>query len=208
MKPREADSPPRNGSPWCIAPVNGTQYSRNHRPRRRRTGRHHPHWRRSDGAFCGIGFLAGRPGPRIPALAPSRDPSDLRITRRKGRPCQILESRTDTPSPEGYSRVVSWIDRETGQPIIAEAYGADGNPSKSSRWAVSPRSTACGNSRTSKCGTSVPTPAPCSSSATASASDLPVAPRLARRFNLGEHSLLWPSQLKTSKASRSRRPPR
>jgi hypothetical protein len=51
---------------------------------------------------------------------------DLRITRRKGRPCQILESRTDTPNPEGYSRVVSWIDRETGQPIIAEAYGADG----------------------------------------------------------------------------------
>jgi hypothetical protein len=51
---------------------------------------------------------------------------DLRITRRKGRPCQILESRTDTPSPGGYSRVVSWIDRETRQPIIAEAYGADG----------------------------------------------------------------------------------
>jgi hypothetical protein len=56
--------------------------------------------------------------------------TDLRITRRKGRPCQILESRPDLPSPQGYGRVVSWIDRETGKPILAEAYGADGTPFK------------------------------------------------------------------------------
>jgi hypothetical protein len=56
--------------------------------------------------------------------------TDLRITRRKGRPCQILESHTDQPNPNGYSRVVSWIDRETGKPILAQAYGADGQPFK------------------------------------------------------------------------------
>ncbi len=43
---------------------------------------------------------------------------------RKGRPCQLLSSR---PAPgaatNGYERVVSWIDTETGGLLIAEAFG-------------------------------------------------------------------------------------
>jgi len=55
---------------------------------------------------------------------------DFRITRRKGRPCQVLESRHPSPAAGGYAKVLSWIDRETGRPIIAEAYGADGEVMK------------------------------------------------------------------------------
>lgn len=45
---------------------------------------------------------------------------------RKGRPCRILESITnDSTSP--YVRVRSWIDLEHLQPLIAEAYDAQGN---------------------------------------------------------------------------------
>jgi hypothetical protein len=55
---------------------------------------------------------------------------DLRITRRKGRPCRVLESRTNNPGTNGYARVLSWIDRETGKPILAEAFDANGDPFK------------------------------------------------------------------------------
>lgn len=43
---------------------------------------------------------------------------------RKGRPCQVLYSQPP-PGAEtnGYTRVVSWIDTETGGPLLAEAYG-------------------------------------------------------------------------------------
>jgi hypothetical protein len=49
---------------------------------------------------------------------------------RRGRPCYVLESRNPNPAPQGYSRVVSWIDRESaakdgGGIILAEAYGPD-----------------------------------------------------------------------------------
>ncbi len=45
---------------------------------------------------------------------------------RKGRPCRILESAT-TDSSSPYVRVRSWIDLEHLQPLIAEAYDAQGN---------------------------------------------------------------------------------
>ncbi len=51
----------------------------------------------------------------------------LKIKMRKGRPCQILESINPDPSAKGYTRVLSWIDRETRKPIIAEAYAPDGS---------------------------------------------------------------------------------
>jgi hypothetical protein len=45
---------------------------------------------------------------------------------RRGRSCYVLESINPQPKPGGYSRVKSWIDKETSGPIEAEAYGADG----------------------------------------------------------------------------------
>ena len=45
---------------------------------------------------------------------------------RKGRPCRVLESTNPQPTKDGYSRVVSWIDRETDGLILADAYGPDG----------------------------------------------------------------------------------
>lgn len=45
---------------------------------------------------------------------------------RRGRSCYVLESRNPHPAPGGYSRVVTWVDRESEQPLQAEAYGADG----------------------------------------------------------------------------------
>lgn len=51
---------------------------------------------------------------------------DLKIKMRKGRPCQVLDSLPADGQTRGYSRVRSWIDRETGKPIIAEAYDQKG----------------------------------------------------------------------------------
>jgi hypothetical protein len=51
---------------------------------------------------------------------------EARIRMRKGRPCRVLESRNPDPAALGYTRVLSWIDRETGKPILAEAYAPDG----------------------------------------------------------------------------------
>jgi hypothetical protein len=50
----------------------------------------------------------------------------LKHEMRRGRPCQVLESRNPDPSPDGYSRVVSWIDNETLGIVQAEAYDAKG----------------------------------------------------------------------------------
>lgn len=50
---------------------------------------------------------------------------EARIRMRKGRPCKVLESVNPAPGTSGYVRVRSWIDSETGQPILAEAYGRD-----------------------------------------------------------------------------------
>ncbi len=44
---------------------------------------------------------------------------------RRGKPCYVLESINPRPEPEGYTRVVSWIEKESGAPIQAEAYGSD-----------------------------------------------------------------------------------
>src|SRR5579859_2184046 len=46
---------------------------------------------------------------------------------RRGRACKVLESTNPHPSPNGYSRVVSWIDNETLGIVQAEAYDTNGN---------------------------------------------------------------------------------
>lgn len=43
---------------------------------------------------------------------------------RKSRPCKVLESINPNPQPGSYSRVLSWIDNETGGLLRAEAYDA------------------------------------------------------------------------------------
>jgi len=45
---------------------------------------------------------------------------------RKGRVCQVLESTRPNPPPGAYARVVSWLDKETGGPLLAEAYDRQG----------------------------------------------------------------------------------
>lgn len=45
---------------------------------------------------------------------------------RRGRSCKVLESMNPNPLPNGYSRVVSWIDNETLGIVQAEAYDANG----------------------------------------------------------------------------------
>jgi len=51
----------------------------------------------------------------------------LKHEMRRGRSCRVLESTNPNPSPNGYSRVVSWIDNETSGIVQAEAYDAKGN---------------------------------------------------------------------------------
>jgi hypothetical protein len=41
---------------------------------------------------------------------------------RRGRACKVLESTNPSPSTNGYARVVSWIDNESGGIVQAEAY--------------------------------------------------------------------------------------
>ncbi len=48
----------------------------------------------------------------------------------RNRSCFKLESTNPNPEPGGYSRVVTWIDKETGGPMQADAYGADGKKLK------------------------------------------------------------------------------
>jgi hypothetical protein len=50
---------------------------------------------------------------------------EAKIRMRKGRPCKVLESVNPQPNAAGYTRVRSWIDTQTGKPILAEAYGPD-----------------------------------------------------------------------------------
>ncbi len=63
----------------------------------------------------GLDFLHW-PGQRIIR----KDKPEMRL----GRPCRILESTL--PGAPGYERVRSWIDLEHRQPLIAEAYDAQG----------------------------------------------------------------------------------
>jgi Outer membrane lipoprotein-sorting protein len=46
----------------------------------------------------------------------------LKHEMRKGRPCKVLESANPDPAPDGYARVVSWVDNETGGILYARAY--------------------------------------------------------------------------------------
>jgi hypothetical protein len=49
----------------------------------------------------------------------------VRSEMRRGRSCQVLDSSHPAPAPGQYARVRTWVDRETLQPLRAEAYGAD-----------------------------------------------------------------------------------
>jgi Outer membrane lipoprotein-sorting protein len=46
----------------------------------------------------------------------------LKHEMRRGRACKVLESTNPNPTTNGYSRVVSWIDNESGGIVQAEAY--------------------------------------------------------------------------------------
>jgi hypothetical protein len=48
----------------------------------------------------------------------------LKKENRRSRACNVLESTNLNPSTKGYSRVVSWIDEESGGIVHAEAYDA------------------------------------------------------------------------------------
>lgn len=50
----------------------------------------------------------------------------LRTEMRNSRSCRVLESTNPSPAPGCYSRVVSWIDIESGQPVRAEVFDQDG----------------------------------------------------------------------------------
>jgi len=50
----------------------------------------------------------------------------LKTEMRKGRSCNVLQSVNPTPTPGGYARVVSWLDRESGGPVLAEGYDVNG----------------------------------------------------------------------------------
>jgi hypothetical protein len=45
---------------------------------------------------------------------------------RRSRGCDVLESTNPNPSTNGYSRVISWIDEESGGIVEAKAYDAQG----------------------------------------------------------------------------------
>jgi hypothetical protein len=45
---------------------------------------------------------------------------------RKGQSCTVLESTNPAPHANDYDRVVSWVDRDTGGIIYAEAYNSKG----------------------------------------------------------------------------------
>jgi hypothetical protein len=46
----------------------------------------------------------------------------IKTEMRKGRWCNVLESVQPNPPAGSYARVLSWLDKETGGPILAEAY--------------------------------------------------------------------------------------
>jgi len=45
---------------------------------------------------------------------------------KRGEACSVLESRQPTPPSNGYSRIVSWVDNDTGGILLAKAYDAKG----------------------------------------------------------------------------------
>jgi len=48
----------------------------------------------------------------------------IKTEMRKGRWCHVLESSNPSPTQEQYRRVLCWLDKETGQPILAESFDA------------------------------------------------------------------------------------
>lgn len=51
------------------------------------------------------------------------------LTRRemkRSNACSVLESRNPSPTPGGYSRIVSWVDNDTGGILLAKAYDGKG----------------------------------------------------------------------------------
>jgi hypothetical protein len=50
----------------------------------------------------------------------------LKHEMRRGQACKVLESTNPNPSTSSYSRVVSWIDNDTGGIVHAEAFDAKG----------------------------------------------------------------------------------
>jgi hypothetical protein len=42
----------------------------------------------------------------------------------------VVTSRNPHPNAGGYSRVMTWVDEHTDEPLEAEAYGAGGHPLK------------------------------------------------------------------------------
>lgn len=50
----------------------------------------------------------------------------LKHEMRRGQACKVLESTNPDPSTNGYSRIVSWIDNDTGGIVHADAYDAHG----------------------------------------------------------------------------------
>ena len=50
----------------------------------------------------------------------------LKTQMRRGRSCRVLESINPQPAPGAYSRVVSWIDIESKEPVFAQAYDFQG----------------------------------------------------------------------------------
>ena len=50
----------------------------------------------------------------------------LRAEMARNRSCRVLESVTPRPAPDGYARVLSWIDNESGGVLQAEAYDRQG----------------------------------------------------------------------------------
>lgn len=70
-------------------------------------------------AFAGSDFLLGDL-----ALEFLRWPEQrvLKSEMRRGRSCRVLESVNPAPGPGRYRRVLTWIDRDTGGIVQAEAY--------------------------------------------------------------------------------------
>ena len=54
----------------------------------------------------------------------------LKTEMRKSVWCHKLESINPNPPPGGYAKVVSWLEKESGGPVLAEAYDVNGNKVK------------------------------------------------------------------------------
>ena len=49
----------------------------------------------------------------------------MRVCQRHGTWCNVLESINPAPK-SGYARVLSWLDKESGGPVMAEGYDQSG----------------------------------------------------------------------------------